>query len=440
MGTITAKNEFEVLHQKYLALKWKEKYLEIINNFTFQVMHLTTVDEVVWGIAKQVVAKMNFEDCVVYLYDKEQNCLIQRAAHGPKNPHNLDIKNPIKIPLGIGIVGTVAETGAAEIVFDTRQDERYIIDDSHRLSEIAVPIYHEGELLGVIDSEHSKVGFYTDQHLVILNTIAAIAANKLKFIYADQKLKNYQKDLEAEVKIKTEALQIVVEKLQRSNQDLESFAYAASHDLQEPLRTITSYLQLITRKEQNLSSTSKEYFDFAVGAAKRMTNLLQGLLTYSRISRVSKSEILQLNMNDTLLLIKANLASSIQAKNVELNFENLNQIKGNKTQIIQLFQNIISNAIKFVDLKRKPVITISSKINQGWIEFQIKDNGIGIDPSYHEKIFDLFSKLNPIGKYEGSGIGLALCKRIMDYHQGEITIDSTQNVGTTFYLKFPFFE
>lgn len=425
------------LAYKYRQLKWKEQYLEIINDFAIQLMKLDSIDQVVWSIAKQVIARMGFEDCVIYLYDKEKKHLIQSAAYGPKNPERWEIKNPILIQLGQGIVGAVAVSGVPEIVNDTRKDPRYVLDDDYRLSEIAVPIYYENELLGVIDSEHSNAHFYTQQHLEILKTVAAISANKIKHALANEELKIYQKGLEQQVNEKTRALQNVLEKVKRSNTDLESFAYAASHDLQEPLRTIISYLQLIDRREKNLSDEAREYLQFAVNGSKRMKFLLEGLLAYSRLSRFGEDEITELDMNDLLVLIKANLHTIIHENKAIIEVASLHKFQGNKVQVIQLFQNILSNAIKFCSPERTPYITVNSFEEEHLVVFEIKDNGIGIDPDFHAKIFDLFSRLNPVDSFKGSGIGLALCKRIVEYHKGTIEVFSELDEGTTFRLSFP---
>ncbi len=437
MKTLVSQLDYDTLHERYTQLKWKERYLEIINNFAIHLMELNTIEEVVWGIAKQVIARMEFLDCVVYLLDSERNILIQKAAHGPKNPEELDIKNPITIPLGKGIVGTVAQTGEPEIVSDTRKDSRYILDDDYRLSEISVPIIYENEVIGVIDSEHPDANFYTQEHLIILKTIAAISANKIKHAQANEQLRNYRKNLEREVDIKTKDLQTAIMNLKRSNKDLESFAYAASHDLQEPLRTILSYLQLIKMKQNDFSSEFQEYFDFVIGGAERMNYMLQGLLAYSRLGNTHKEKAALLDMSNIVAFIIANLNCTIKDNDAQILYDDLHPIRGNKVQIIQLFQNIISNALKFKKEDVVPIIKISSEQKGGFIVFQISDNGIGIAPEYHNKIFTLFRRLHSFDAFQGSGIGLALCKRIIEYHYGEIDVSSVLEEGSTFYLRFP---
>lgn len=429
--------DYDSLLAKYQELQSKERYLEIINGFSLGLMHSNTTEGVVWGIAKQVIARMNFEDCVIYLVDKEEGVLIQMAAHGPKNPYHLNIKDPIKIPLGKGIVGTVAVTGKAEIISDTRLDDRYILDDEPRLSEIAVPIIFENEVIGVIDSENTKPNFFTQEHLMILTTVAAMGSSKLINAKINEELKEYQFGLEKLVEQKTSELNQLVEKLKKSNTDLESFAYAASHDLQEPLRTIISYLQLIERKDKNFTPELEEYFSFVIKGATRMKGLLQGLLEYSRVNDLGTDGLVTLNMNDILIVIKDNLRGSLEQSGGQLWVGGLNEIKGNKTQIIQLFQNIISNAIKFRKPDTQPIVKVYSEIEDDYIEFKIEDNGIGIDPKFHEKIFGLFSRLNSVDSYKGSGIGLALCKRIVDYHHGKIFVCPEKVGGTCFRIRFP---
>jgi len=421
---------------QYQKLAEKEKQLEIINDFIIELTSKISIDEVVWCIAKNVVARLGFIDCVIYLYDAEEQVLIQKAAHGPKNPIELDIKNPIKISLGQGIVGTAALTKQGEIVSDTREDSRYVIDDDFRLSEISVPIFFEGQIIGVIDSEHTEVGFYTEEHLRLLKSIAAISATKIMHAFGMGKIQEYQKNLEQKVSEKTIELQETIVKLKKSNADLESFAYAASHDLQEPIRTIASYLQLIKKREKNLSVESHEFIEFAIDGSVRMRKLLEGLLAYSKLKKVGE-QLEVVDVDHVVEVVKANLHTRIQELGAQIHFKNLGQIIGDRTQILQLFQNLISNAIKFKKSDKSPVIEISVVRKEKENVYEIRDEGIGINPDFFDKIFNLFSRLNTIDKFSGSGIGLALCKKIIENHNGSIEVKSEINVGTSFFLSFP---
>lgn len=168
---------------------------QAVGQFSQSLFLLHTVDEVVWDLAKNCISKLGFEDCVIYLLNEEGTELIQKAAYGPKNPIDLDIYNPITIAVGKGIVGTVAATGKYELIEDTSSDERYIIDDQFRLSEIAVPIVSGKRVLGVIDSEHHQKGFFTEKHLRILQTISALVANRIDRIRTQERQELLQLEL-----------------------------------------------------------------------------------------------------------------------------------------------------------------------------------------------------------------------------------------------------
>lgn len=167
---------------------------QIINHFAASMNSISNIDDLLWDVAKNCISKLKFEDCVIYLKDEHRNVLIQKAAWGPKTTEENKIINPIEIPVGKGIVGSVALTGKAEIIADTALDERYIVDDVRRFSEIAMPVIINGAVTGVIDSEHSQKNFYTDRHLQILQTIAALCAGKIETINAEKQTR--EKEME----------------------------------------------------------------------------------------------------------------------------------------------------------------------------------------------------------------------------------------------------
>lgn len=209
------------------SLQKKGHYLEVINKFAIALLNAKTIQDIVWTVAKNAIAQLGYEDCVVYLIDDNHEYLIQRAAHGPKNPIDLDILNPIKIKIGEGIVGDVALTQKGEIVSDTRKDKRYIIDDNMRLSEISVPIIYENKTIGVIDSEHPDVNFYPVEDLDILVTIASMTATKIMQARSDEKLQEYQYDLKTLVHLKTLELNKALNKQKAQKQELtDSINYA----------------------------------------------------------------------------------------------------------------------------------------------------------------------------------------------------------------------
>jgi serine phosphatase RsbU (regulator of sigma subunit) len=207
--------------------KKKEHYLEVINQFAITLLDAKSVDDILWTVAKNAIAQLGYIDCVIYLYDEKQEVLIQKAAHGPKNPIDLAILNPIAIKLGEGIVGWVAKTKKGEIVADTTKDSRYILDGQTGLSEIAVPIIHNNKIIGVIDSEHTDKDFFPADDLKILTTIASMTAAKLVQAFYDQKLQDYQNDLKELVHIKTLELNKTLEELRAQKLEVtDSINYA----------------------------------------------------------------------------------------------------------------------------------------------------------------------------------------------------------------------
>ena len=182
----------------YKELKTKSRYFDIVNELAVELLPTSKVEDVLWIIAKTAMANLGFDDCVIYILDTDRNVLVQRAAHGPKNPSKLNIFNPIEIEVGRGIVGEVALSGEAEIVADTRNDKRYIMDDDMRLSEIAVPICYDNHVIGVIDSEHPQTNFYTQEHLEVISVIALMAAAKISNAIKSEKLEIMTRQLRYE--------------------------------------------------------------------------------------------------------------------------------------------------------------------------------------------------------------------------------------------------
>ncbi|HLO57277.1 MAG TPA: PAS domain S-box protein [Bacteroidales bacterium] len=225
------------------------------------------------------------------------------------------------------------------------------------------------------------------------------------------------------------------EDLLRSNKELENFAYITSHDLQEPLRMVSSFTQLLARNYgDKLDDRAKEYIEFAVEGAKRMYDLINGLLAYSRISRKEIS-LADVDLNDTIKTVMANLALVIKEKNCDIQVNRLPHVKADRNQMIQLFQNLISNGIKFS--KSSPRIYVESRSEKTRYVFSVRDEGIGIEPQYFERIFQIFKRLMPREEYEGTGIGLSICKRIVENHGGEIWVESEPGKGSAFYFTIP---
>jgi PAS domain S-box-containing protein len=221
--------------------------------------------------------------------------------------------------------------------------------------------------------------------------------------------------------------------LQRSNDELERFAYVASHDLQSPLRTIASYLQLLEmRYKDKLDKEAMEFIDFSVGGAKRMQTVISELLNYSKISS-SHKPFTKNNLHEIVTEVVKNLDGNIRATEATVEVSDLPALVCVPGQMYQLFQNLIDNGMKFVK-ERKPIVKISAtELEDEW-EFKVSDNGIGIKEEFREKIFQIFQRLHTQTEYPGTGVGLAICKKIVEIHGGKIWVNSRIGEGTTFHF------
>jgi nitrogen-specific signal transduction histidine kinase len=228
------------------------------------------------------------------------------------------------------------------------------------------------------------------------------------------------------------ALFTLNENLLRSNKELEQFAYVASHDLQEPLRMVSSFTQLLAQRYKGrLDQDAEEFIQYAVDGASRMQILINDLLEYSRIETRGK-KFLMVDMHNVLGQVVNNLSVLIQEKNALVTNDELPEIIADEGQMVQLLQNIVVNSLKFCDVS--PIIRISAREERDHYLFSVKDNGIGIEQQYYNKIFQIFQRLHPREEYGGTGIGLAICKRIIDRHGGKIWVESEPGNGSVFYF------
>jgi len=243
------------------------------------------------------------------------------------------------------------------------------------------------------------------------------------------------RDITGQLQIE-EALRAQTHTLEVRNEDLAQFAYAASHDLQEPLRMITVYLQLLSQRYSGqLDKEADEFIGYALDGATRMRQLITDLLAYAKIGR-NNLFFTEVSLGKVLQQVLANLDLPIQENRVTITYDPLPTVIAEKTQMLQLFQNLLSNAIKFKS-QHKPVIHISvHQDDTHWI-IHVKDNGIGIDPKLSEKVFTIFQRLHTRQEYPGTGIGLAICKRIVQNHGGAIWLQSEPDAGSTFSFSLP---
>jgi PAS domain S-box-containing protein len=238
------------------------------------------------------------------------------------------------------------------------------------------------------------------------------------------------------IKLAEEALQRTADELARSNADLKQFAYVASHDLREPLRSITGFAKLLQKRYKGkLDEKADEFIDYISDGVKRMEGLIHDLLEYSQVDRKGK-DFAPVNCSVALQEAINNLRSAIEESGAELSYDLLPTVIADFSHLSRLFQNLISNAIKFRSSESLKIrISVQQKGDE-WI-FSVRDNGIGIDPQFFERIFLIFQRLHTTREYEGTGLGLAICKKIVERHGGQIWVESAQGKGSTFYFTIP---
>jgi light-regulated signal transduction histidine kinase (bacteriophytochrome) len=287
-------------------------------------------------------------------------------------------------------------------------------------------------ILGALRFSSEKHGFFEIESGISLFAFANIVLFTA-VIWWNAKLlfRAEQERLKAMEKLKRTSLD-----LERSNTELQQFASVASHDLTEPLRMITSYLELLnSRAKEKLGAEEQEFIGYAVDGARRMQTLIQDLLAYARVDTRGRP-LEPVDCERVMQTALANLKLAIEESHAAVEHERLPVVDGDVVQLTQVFQNLIGNAIKFRG-NAPPRINIGAQRNNGEWLFQVKDNGIGIDPKNFSRIFVLFQRLHTRQEYPGTGMGLAICKKIIERHGGRIWAESKPGEGTTFFFTIP---
>lgn len=396
----------------------QSRMLRALNNLSKSILGKRDLNEIAWEIARNTAKELKLEDCVVYVLDHESETLEQIAVYDNKLDENQAIINKVVIPVGKGIVGEVARTGIPVLVNDTTNDDRYIIDDSRRKSELAVPIIANNKVIGILDSEHTQSNYFKNEHLEVFSNIANLASAQFNSAIS------LKKELEAQNEKNR-----LLGKLEQSNEELQNFAHVVSHDLKSPLRSMSALVSWILEDNADkFNPETDKNFDLLLTKMEKMDNLINGILEYSSIDKVD-------HLYQSVDLNKL-VQDIVKILHVPDNFEvkvlnRLPVIQTNKFKIQQLFQNLISNGIKYNN-KENGLIEIDVIENDTFYVFSFKDNGIGIDPKYHKKIFEVFETLGEANK-DSTGIGLSIVKKIIDFIDGDIRLESKLGEGTTFY-------
>ena len=407
--------------------------LSLLNEVGGKIAAVLDLDSLLERATQLVQESFGYHHAAIFAMDREQDELVMRTKAG-SFAHLYPPDHRLK--LGQGMVGWVAEQSETLLANDVNTEPHYVnlypgvLPDG---SELSVPLRVGEEIVGVLDVQSPQKNAFDDNDVMVIETLAdqiAVAIENARLY------ETLQQELSERQRAERRLAHYTTE-LERSNKELEQFAYIASHDLQEPLRMVTSYLQLLERRYKgHLDENADDFIAYAVDGAARMQMLIQDLLTYSRVSTRARP-FEPTDCDDVLDHALANLKLAVDESGATVTFDDLPTVAADATQLTQVFQNLIGNAIKFRKKDEPPRIHISAE-HKGtkWL-FSVQDNGIGIAPEHTERVFLIFQRLHTREEYPGTGIGLAVCKKIVERHGGRIWVKSELGEGATFHFTIP---
>jgi signal transduction histidine kinase len=355
---------------------------------------------------------------------------------------SMPLENPeAQTLVSSAIINYVAHTQESVVIADALKDNKFNQDsyiiEHQPLSILCLPLCDRGKLVGILYLENNlTTDAFSPERVEILQLLSTQGAISLENSRLYNEMEQRVKARTTELSEANQKLEVMAAELQRSNQELEHFAYIASHDLQEPLRAVASYTQLLAKRYQGkLDEKADIYIGFAVEGATRMQKLIQELLTYSRVGRNELTK----EATDCNLVVKKvlkDLQFVIKENQATITFDSLPTIFADTAQLTLLFQNLIGNAIKYRS-QETPQISITVMHQDSTWLFKVCDNGIGIEPQYARRIFQIFERLHTHDEYPGTGLGLAICQKIVERHGGEIWVESQLGKGASFYFQIP---
>lgn len=449
-------------------LFFREKYdsTQMLQRLSHTAASMLKVDSLTNMILEEVTSTIHIEKAAFFLKSSETGNFQLTTQHGYEKQKNIIFRYDHPV------IAWLAKNGKALTHAEIEMLPQFLAlwesekDQLERLqAELFIPVMAQNELVGIftLGPKLSEEQYSQDDVLTITtlaNQTAVAIENARLFWQLEgtlEALRRTHDELERRVQERTadlakvnealkvenqerlraeEAIKRYTIELERSNKELQQFAYVASHDLQEPLRMVSSFLTLLERRyNQKLDKDGKDFIHYSVDGAIRMQSLINDLLEYSRVGTRGKP-FEPIDLNKVFDQAKNNLKIAIKEHKADISCGQLPIVRGDDTQLTQVFQNLIGNAIKFHG-EKPPEICISSQRVNGSVEITIKDNGIGIDPQYNDRIFLIFQRLHSRDEYPGTGIGLAICKRIVERHGGNIWVESKIGEGSAFHFSIP---
>ena len=499
---------------------WKEQ-LDIIEYFSESVFRQNTTEDILWDIASSCIEKIGLEDCVIYLRDNDRKVWVQKAAYGPKNVDYRAIHEPMELAFGQGIVGRVGQTGVAEIVADTASDGAYVVDDAVRGSEMAVPIRCDGEVIGVIDSEHTLPGFFQPFHLRVMQSVANICGQKIGRSLGEERIQEFAKffqlnpnpvarigvdgdillsneaacdvlgeecdrlgrltsdhplrewigkamvadgPIQAQLQVGASWFQVAMAPVQDkpflhmyavdvtevqlartraadAERHKSDFLSVMSHEIRTPLNAILGLIELMMREEsgeeERLSHLS--YMEFA---GKHLKGLLTDVLDLERLDNgKAEPHVTPFAPRDVFKRVVNGFEKRAEATRNRLKLDVSDavpeRVLADVGWLTQMANNLIANALKFT---YEGLITCSVDWGLEGMIFQVADTGLGIADEDLGRILEPFEQARnaPVNvSNQGVGLGLAITKKLVTLHGGDMDVQSTLGEGTTFVIRLP---
>lgn len=417
--------------EKEIQASWERRgqQVQTSTEVAQEIAAAPAVDELFGRVVELVQQRFGYYYVQVYTLNDDQ--LVMQAGSGEVGDQLKKVRHTISLTASLSLVGQAAQTGETVLVPVVHQDKNWLPNPllPKTEAEIAVPIKLGDKVLGVLDVQSDTANSLTTEDELLLLALCGQIAIAIDYRRVEAMR------IQAEAQLKAYMLE-----LERSNRELQEFAYVASHDLQEPLRKIQAFSDRFQERYQDvLDERGLDYLERMQQAAKRMQTLIIDLLAFSRVS-TTRQPFRRVDLQEIVQIVLIDLEMGLQEVGARVNCSQLIVLEADATQMRQLFQNLIGNAMKFRREGEAPIIEVEgSFIDNAKEQYQIsvKDNGIGFDEKYNDRIFGMFQRLHGRTEYEGTGVGLAVCRRIVERHNGRITVVSVPGQGSTFTIILP---
>lgn len=426
---ITERKQAEEDKQRFI------KELAAIYDSSRKLQRLYTPETLAHELIAIMEQTLHYEFSAVLLIDEPTGELIPFALSKQGNSREFvkadkSYISAHQISVGKGITGWVAQTGKPVRLGDVRSDPRYYSIREDIRSELCVPLRAGDRIIGVLNVETTEPNAYTESDQRVLETISAQMALAIQQAYLYDQIQRHTSELEARVSERTT-------QLQDANKELEAFAYSVSHDLRTPLRAIDGFTRILLEDYNSvLDDEGKRVCSVVRESSRRMGQLIDDLLAFSRLNR-SEMRLSQIDMGTLVHSIYFELTNETMRERIDFQHSELYDATGDVTMIKQVWTNLISNAIKFSSHRTRAVISITSNRENNKVIYCIKDNGAGFDMKYVKKLFEVFQRLHSAKDFEGTGVGLAIVKRVLHRHGGEVWAEGEVNKGAAFYFSLP---